>query len=111
MVAGYWMVTDIDGIAFDTEEYDVREECIMQLKHHVNGVATYFQRDSMVNSPLHYNAGSVECIDAIRAALTTEEFRGFCKGNVIKYVWRERHKGGAESIKKAEWYLEKLNGG
>jgi hypothetical protein len=52
--------------------------------------------------------GSVECIEAIRAALTPEEFRGYCKGNVLKYVWREQHKGGVESLRKAEWYLRWL---
>lgn len=61
----------------------------------------------MVNEPPHYTAGSVECIDAIRAALTPEEFRGFCKGNALKYVWRERLKGGAESLEKAVWYLNR----
>lgn len=61
----------------------------------------------MVNSPPHYTHGDIECIDAIRAALTPEEFRGYLKGNVIKYVWRERHKGGDESLDKARWYLER----
>lgn len=61
-----------------------------------------------VNQPEHYRQGEIECIDAIEAALTPEEFRGYCKGNVLKYVWRERHKGGAESLKKADWYLRWL---
>ena len=30
----------------------------------------------MVNSPAHYNQGEIECIDAIKAALSEEEFRG-----------------------------------
>lgn len=64
--------------------------------------------DDNVNQPAHYTQGGVECIDAIRAALTPEEFRGFCKGNVLKYTWRERLKGGDESLKKAEWYLKRL---
>lgn len=63
-----------------------------------------------VNRPAHYTAGSVECIDAIEAALTPEEFRGYCKGNALKYVWRERMKGGDESLAKAQWYLERLEG-
>lgn len=62
----------------------------------------------MVEHPPHYNAGSVECIDAIRAALTEEEFRGFCKGNVLKYIWRERYKGGNESLEKAQWYISEV---
>jgi hypothetical protein len=61
-----------------------------------------------VNSPNHYRQGEVECIDAIQSALTPEEFRGYCKGNALKYVWRERHKGGEESIRKAQWYLDRL---
>ena len=61
-----------------------------------------------VNFPPHYTQGSIECIESIRAALTPEEFRGFCKGNALKYVWRERHKGGKESLQKAQWYLNEL---
>ena len=65
------------------------------------------QAPDMVNAPPHYNQGDIECIDAIRAALTPEEFRGYCKGNALKYVWRELHKGGDESMKKATWYINK----
>ena len=61
-----------------------------------------------VNHPEHYTSGGIECIDAIEAALTPEEFRGFLKGNVIKYTWRERMKAGVESLQKAQWYLNKL---
>lgn len=72
-------------------------------------VASALQRhaNDPVNHPAHYTDGGIECIDAIRAALTPEEFRGFCKGNVLKYVWRERLKGGDESLSKAVWYLNK----
>lgn len=66
--------------------------------------------DDMVNTPPHYTQGGIECIDAIEAALTPEEFRGFLKGNVLKYTWRERHKGGLESLRKAGWYLRRLTG-
>jgi len=59
-----------------------------------------------VKSPPHYKQGAIECIEAIQSALTEEEFRGYCKGNAMKYIWRERHKGGAESLQKAAWYLD-----
>jgi hypothetical protein len=59
-----------------------------------------------VNNPSHYKQGKIECIEAIQSALTEEEFRGYCKGNAMKYIWRERHKGGTESLEKAAWYLE-----
>ena len=61
-----------------------------------------------VNHPSHYSDGEIECIEAIEAQLTPEEYRGYLKGNVAKYVWRERHKGGIESLKKAQWYLNRL---
>ena len=60
-----------------------------------------------VNHPAHYNTGSIESIECIRASLTKEEFMGFCKGNALKYIYRERMKGQAESLKKAQWYLNK----
>ena len=65
-------------------------------------------QEDAVNHPSHYTDGGIECIEAIEAALTNEEFRGYCKGNCIKYNWRERHKGGTESLKKAQWYLDRL---
>jgi hypothetical protein len=61
-----------------------------------------------VNHPSHYIGEGIECIEAIEAALTNEEFRGYCKGNCLKYIWRERCKGGTESLKKAQWYLNRL---
>lgn len=62
-----------------------------------------------VNNPAHYqSATGLECIDAIRAALTPEEFRGYCKGAALKYIWRERLKGGDESVAKAAWYLTEV---
>ena len=59
-------------------------------------------------NPDHYKQGNIEAIDAIQAALTPEEFRGFCKGTVLSYLWRERWKGGTEDLMKAEFYLERL---
>lgn len=62
----------------------------------------------VVNKPKHYNLGKVECIDAIESSMTKEQFEGYLKGNVMKYCWRNEHKGGLEDLKKAKWYLEKL---
>lgn len=64
--------------------------------------------DDKVNQPNHYTNGSIECIDAIRSALTEDEFRGYVKGNVMKYVWRERYKNGNEDLMKARKYLDFL---
>lgn len=58
-----------------------------------------------VNKPVHYNHANIECIEAIRAALSSEEFRGYIKGNNIKYTWREAYKNKDEDLRKAAWYL------
>lgn len=63
-----------------------------------------------VNNPAHYNKGGVECIDAIRGSMSAEAFRGFLKGNVMKYVFRYEAKNGLEDLRKARWYLERLIG-
>ena len=63
-----------------------------------------------INNPSHYNSGDVECIDGIEAALSKEEFEGYLHGNIIKYVWRFKYKGGVKDLQKAEWYLKKLMG-
>jgi hypothetical protein len=62
----------------------------------------------LVNHPPHYTDGSIECIEAIEAQHTPEEYRGYLKGNIAKYIWRERHKGGTESLRKARFYLDRL---
>lgn len=61
-----------------------------------------------VNKPLHYNCGAVECIDAIESSMEPNEFRSYCKGNIIKYIWRYEHKNGLEDLKKAQWYLNRM---
>ena len=62
-----------------------------------------------VNRPPHYTTGGIECIDAIKASMSTEAFLGFLKGNVQKYMWRyEKKVAPVEDLKKAQWYLSKL---
>jgi len=66
------------------------------------------KKEDLVNHPSHYTTDGIECIEAIEAQLTLEEYRGYLKGNVAKYVWREKHKGGVQSLQKAIWYLNRL---
>ena len=47
-------------------------------------------------------------IDVIEAFLTPEEYRGYIKGNNIKYILREAEKGGDDDIGKARWYLNRF---
>lgn len=69
-----------------------------------NGTAT----QDIVNHPNHYNSYSREVIDTMQGSMTKEEFKGYLKGNVMKYINRYQFKNGVEDLKKAQWYLNKL---
>ena len=62
-----------------------------------------------VNNPLHYNRKGIECINAIEASMGEEEFKGYLKGNAIKYLWRYKYKNNAvQDLEKCIWYTTKL---
>ena len=94
----------------------VAEENSGTIKKHVEEILEPFRPvnetniayDDSVNHPSHYTQGTVECIDAIESSMTPEEFRGYLKGCLMKYIWRYQHKGGMEDLKKARWYLDRL---
>lgn len=60
----------------------------------------------MVNSPPHYLTGGIETIDYIKAKLTAEEFKGYLRGNVLKYASRKK---GGDDMGKAAWYADRLS--
>ena len=68
----------------------------------------YNEQYNNVHSPAHYNQGQTECIDAIEAMLSQEEYIGYLRGNSMKYRWRFRYKNGLEDLNKAEWYEKRL---
>lgn len=62
-------------------------------------------------NPDHYKRGEVECIDAIRSALSPAEFQAFCRGSAIAYLWRLGHKDTPEQdARKTLWYVSWLAG-
>lgn len=46
--------------------------------------------------------------DAMAAWMTPEQFKGFLRGNIIKYIARCYDKNGVEDLKKARHYLDRL---
>lgn len=66
------------------------------------------QEVDAVNHPRHYQLPSGrESVDVMREILTEEEFRGWCKGNALKYIFREGKKDDAvQDIEKAMKFLE-----
>ncbi len=62
-----------------------------------------------VEKPDHYNNGAIEAIEAIKASMPENEFRGYLKGNALKYLWRYDYKGKpVEDLRKCRWYIERL---
>ena len=59
-------------------------------------------------NPQHYKHGKIEVINIMQDQLSKEEFKGFCKGLIIKYLCRADYKNKLEDYKKAQWYLNKL---
>lgn len=59
-------------------------------------------------NPAHYRTYKLETIDNIQNSMTHEEFVGYLKGNIKKYIDRYQNKNGSEDLKKARWYLNKL---
>lgn len=61
-----------------------------------------------VNHPSHYNSKGKETIEVLKDYLSEEEYAGFLKGNILKYIHRYEYKAGLEDLEKAKWYLEEL---
>jgi hypothetical protein len=102
----YNLCQNIGFFAMKEEELDSVLECF---EESAGTERKSEEQTSTVEHPAHYNQGGIECIDAIRAAVTSlNGFEGFCAGNAIKYIWRYKHKNGAEDLKKADWYLKVL---
>lgn len=109
----------IKGLLEREEPVDVifvKNSDVTLFKHRFTSNDDVFEFVNTVYSSLfgkqkkRYKHGDIECIDAIRACMSEEEFKGFCKGNVIKYIWRSDYKGGREDLEKAKDYLNYLLG-
>ena len=67
-----------------------------------------YNSDNKNVNPEHYKQGKIEAIKVMEGVLSPEEFKGFCKGLIIKYVYRADEKNGVEDYEKAAWYLNYL---
>ena len=97
----------IGGIADRVEAATISKMEIVSAK------TAHTEEVDMVNHPPHYKlSNGMESIDVIRAVLSTEEYKGWCKGNALKYQFRAGKKDPAkesEDYRKAEFYLKELS--
>ena len=91
--------SDAVPAGFKPDEYTISE----------GGVKTWTKESCPVARPDHYNTGAIEAIEAIRASMPPEQYFGYLKGNVMKYLWRYDYKEKPiEDLRKADWYLNRL---
>ena len=93
----------------DTYQHVNHEQYMKQRRAEYDQDGHNIPPTDMVNHPPHYNAGAVECIDAIEAALGPEGFKAYCRGNAIKYLWRAelKHTDNQDDWAKANWYINR----
>lgn len=100
---------DLEKDGIPKETYDSHFFTDKQVK----SIRDFFGRkkpniDDAVRSPKHYKLPglNIESIDVLRSVLTPEEFKGFCRGNALKYLIRAGKKDSElQDIKKAGVYI------
>jgi hypothetical protein len=65
--------------------------------------------DNMQVGGSHYKDMPVQPWTVMQAVLTPEEWRGYLKGNIIKYSMRAGRKEGSDDAGKALHYKHKLD--
>lgn len=56
----------------------------------------------------HYKDMPMQPIEVMQAVLTSDEYRGYLKGCILKYSMRAGRKEGTDDVGKAEHYLQFL---
>ena len=59
-------------------------------------------------NPSHYQKYPLQMIENMQNSMTPDEFKGYLKGNIMKYISRYQDKNGVEDLLKSKWYLNKL---
>jgi len=99
------MMMEIKTMADEKQELEQKAQDTKELLEALTKPA----EPDTVNSPEHYNMLDIEAINLIEMSMTKEEFLGYLKGNVLKYIIRYKHKRKpGEDLDKGKWYLDKL---
>jgi hypothetical protein len=76
----------------------------MNIQEGFNGT----RADDLQVSGNHYKDMPIQPWHVMEAVLSPEEFRGFLRGNIIKYSMRAGRKEGSDDAGKARHYMKKL---
>lgn len=93
----------LKGISYENQVRGLKPKEVLEepMKEEVIHVDDYIK-------PSYYKEGKYECIDVLNDILSDSGLESFCRGNVIKYLWRCNSKNGLEDLIKAKYYLDKL---
>lgn len=89
-------------------DFDIEKAMIPQVGDEVTAVLEPHNVRNTCNddvySPSHYQLEGlgIESVDVIRATLTEEEFKGWCKGNALKYLMRAGKKDPSKEMQDLE---------
>ena len=88
-----------------TEE---EREAMEQLSKHMESAADKALASQRQVGGDHYKSKSIQPWTAMESWMTAEEFEGYLRGNVIKYIARYKDKDGLKDVYKAKHYLDRL---
>ena len=104
-----YVVNDEDGspiiVAKENSSYNFK---VIESYPLSDNISYWIPAPDNVTNPSHYTNGNIETIDYLKDTLSKEQYEGFCRGNVLKYISRYPHKNGVEDLNKAKTYLEWL---
>lgn len=61
--------------------------------------------NGLIDKQEHYTNNGIQPIEIMKKNMTTEAYRGFLEGNILKYPLRYKDKNGLEDLQKAKTYL------
>ena len=77
-----------------------------------NATKPYGKRGKVVSydaiNPSHYTKSGIQPIDYLKSMLTQDEYHGYLRGSITKYLHRYTEKNGIEDLRKAQWFLGRL---
>jgi hypothetical protein len=105
-----------DGTCLDTDMFYIMNDMLKGLETTPSdNIKQQFEasdmsiEDGTATGAKHYNDLPIQPIELMQTLLTTNEFIGFLKGNIIKYAMRAGHKGSPDKDKaKAQQYTDWL---
>lgn len=64
--------------------------------------------EDIINKPNHYHKGGFDIYEIMQAKLSKEKYKGFCEGNILKYLLRAELKGKPlEDLKKLRFNVDR----